>query len=262
MHSTVPKKLVSKVSCNGVHVDVGDRIHEAVAGVVDPDVDALKVVQGEADDAVDLFAVADIAGERQCVFGVADAFAGGFGASRIAREQHHPGALIGKQFGDGFSDAHGSAGDHHNFSGNTDLAIAHLQVCPLFFAIFAALCDLCGKVFEAQSVLRTKPDSPPNSASPLSGAYNQGIRPAPAGKPWSFCVSLLPLFPLDLVLFPGTPLPLHIFEPRYREMISECLDQKKSFGVVRAKEEGVAEIGCTAEIITVTKNIPTAAWIS
>jgi Lon protease-like protein len=69
-------------------------------------------------------------------------------------------------------------------------------------------------------------------------------------------VSLLPLFPLDLVLFPGTPLPLHIFEPRYREMISECLDQKKAFGVVRAKEEGVAEIGCTAEIVTVTQKYP------
>jgi Lon protease-like protein len=61
------------------------------------------------------------------------------------------------------------------------------------------------------------------------------------------------LFPLDLVLFPGTPLPLHIFEPRYREMIGECLAQKRPFGVVRAKDEGVAEIGCTAEIVTVTK---------
>jgi Lon protease-like protein len=69
-------------------------------------------------------------------------------------------------------------------------------------------------------------------------------------------VSLLPLFPLDLVLFPGTPLPLHIFEPRYREMISECLDQKKVFGIVRAKEDGVAEIGCTAEIITLAKKYP------
>src|SRR6202158_5916627 len=66
----------------------------------------------------------------------------------------------------------------------------------------------------------------------------------------------LALFPLDVVLFPGTPLPLHIFEPRYREMIAECLDRKKSFGVVRAKEEGVAGIGCTAEIITVTKKYP------
>jgi len=69
-------------------------------------------------------------------------------------------------------------------------------------------------------------------------------------------VSLLPLFPLDVVLLPGTPLPLHIFEPRYKELVSECLDRKKLFGVVRAKEEGVAEIGCTAEIITIAKKYP------
>jgi Lon protease-like protein len=65
--------------------------------------------------------------------------------------------------------------------------------------------------------------------------------------------TLLPLFPLDVVLLPGTPLPLHVFEPRYKEMISECLADKQPFGVVRAKQEGVADIGCTAEIITVTK---------
>ena len=65
--------------------------------------------------------------------------------------------------------------------------------------------------------------------------------------------SLLPIFPLDLVLLPGVPLPLHIFEPRYKEMIAECLEQKKPFGVVRESSEGVAEIGCTAEIMSVTK---------
>ena len=65
--------------------------------------------------------------------------------------------------------------------------------------------------------------------------------------------SLLPIFPLELVLLPGVPLPLHIFEPRYKEMIAECLEQKKPFGVVRASSEGVADIGCTAEIMSVTK---------
>ena len=65
--------------------------------------------------------------------------------------------------------------------------------------------------------------------------------------------SLLPIFPLDLVLLPGVSLPLHIFEPRYKEMIAECLEQKKPFGVVRASSEGVADIGCTAEIMSVTK---------
>jgi Lon protease-like protein len=65
--------------------------------------------------------------------------------------------------------------------------------------------------------------------------------------------ALLPLFPLEVVLLPGVPLPLHIFEPRYKEMITECLEQKKAFGVVRSNEEGIAEIGCTAEILAVTK---------
>jgi Lon protease-like protein len=68
--------------------------------------------------------------------------------------------------------------------------------------------------------------------------------------------ALLPLFPLDVVLFPGTPLPLHIFEPRYKEMIGECLAQHRTFGVVRAVEQGLAEVGCTAEIITVVKEYP------
>jgi Lon protease-like protein len=65
--------------------------------------------------------------------------------------------------------------------------------------------------------------------------------------------SLVPIFPLDLVLFPGVLLPLHVFEPRYKEMISECLDEKKPFGIVRASSDGIAEVGCTAEIVSVTK---------
>ena len=69
-------------------------------------------------------------------------------------------------------------------------------------------------------------------------------------------MALLPLFPLEVVLLPGTPLPLHIFEPRYKEMIRECLATDAPFGVIRALEEGIAEIGCTAEIITVTKEYP------
>jgi Lon protease-like protein len=64
---------------------------------------------------------------------------------------------------------------------------------------------------------------------------------------------LIPLFPLDVVLFPGTPLPLHIFEPRYKEMIGECLVQNRTFGVVRAGEQGLADVGCTAEVVTVVK---------
>jgi Lon protease-like protein len=68
--------------------------------------------------------------------------------------------------------------------------------------------------------------------------------------------ALIPLFPLDVVLFPGTPLPLHIFEPRYKEMVAECLAQNRVFGVVRAGEEALADVGCTAEIVTVVKEYP------
>jgi Lon protease-like protein len=48
----------------------------------------------------------------------------------------------------------------------------------------------------------------------------------------------LPLFPLKVVLFPHMPLPLHVFEPRYRLMVGECLDEGHSFGVVAIREGG------------------------
>jgi Lon protease-like protein len=63
----------------------------------------------------------------------------------------------------------------------------------------------------------------------------------------------LALFPLDLVLFPGEPLPLHIFEPRYRRMVRECLDREVPFGMLLALSDGLARVGCTAEILEVTK---------
>jgi len=68
--------------------------------------------------------------------------------------------------------------------------------------------------------------------------------------------ALLPLFPLDLVLLPAVPLPLHIFEPRYKEMINECLTQRRHFGIIRSKGEDLVSIGCTAEIINVLKTYP------
>jgi Lon protease-like protein len=49
----------------------------------------------------------------------------------------------------------------------------------------------------------------------------------------------VPLFPLDMVLFPGMALPLHIFEPRYREMVAECLEDHAPFGVVLARPESL-----------------------
>jgi Lon protease-like protein len=66
----------------------------------------------------------------------------------------------------------------------------------------------------------------------------------------------IPLFPLDTVLFPGVTLPLHIFEPRYREMISECVANESPFGVVRAQRQGLAVVGCTACIVRVLERYP------
>ena len=63
----------------------------------------------------------------------------------------------------------------------------------------------------------------------------------------------IPLFPLELVLFPGMFLPLHIFEPRYKVMIARCLEENLEFGVVLARREGLARLGCSAEIIKVVK---------
>lgn len=65
---------------------------------------------------------------------------------------------------------------------------------------------------------------------------------------------LVPLFPLPLVLLPAMPLPLHIFEDRYKEMMGEIIAATESgtgdmeFGVVLAKEEGIINIGCTARV--------------
>lgn len=67
-------------------------------------------------------------------------------------------------------------------------------------------------------------------------------------------VYLLPLFPLPLVLFPSAPLPLHIFEPRYRQLVSDCLERDSRFGIVYRPEEvdeadlESGRVGCVAEI--------------
>jgi Lon protease-like protein len=69
----------------------------------------------------------------------------------------------------------------------------------------------------------------------------------------------LPLFPLHVVLFPGRPLPLHIFEPRYREMLEDCLAGDRTFGVVAIRSGCEAggcaetfEVGTLARIESVT----------
>ncbi len=66
----------------------------------------------------------------------------------------------------------------------------------------------------------------------------------------------LPLFPLNVVLFPNQNLPLHIFEPRYRIMIQRCIDNKEPFGVVLAmSEDHLADVG-TAALVTDVDKLP------
>lgn len=62
-------------------------------------------------------------------------------------------------------------------------------------------------------------------------------------------MSDIPLFPLNVVLMPGTPMPLHIFEERYKQMIKECLEESSEFGMVFADESGTRRVGCTAKIV-------------
>jgi ATP-dependent Lon protease len=63
----------------------------------------------------------------------------------------------------------------------------------------------------------------------------------------------IPLFPLTVVLLPGAELLLHIFEPRYRQMVKICLKEKSEFGMLLSLPKGVARVGCTAEILDVVK---------
>ena len=59
---------------------------------------------------------------------------------------------------------------------------------------------------------------------------------------------LLPLFPLHVVVFPRTPLPLHIFEERYKEMVGGAIRDESEFGIVLAKEDGIVNAGCTVTV--------------
>ena len=63
----------------------------------------------------------------------------------------------------------------------------------------------------------------------------------------------IPLFPLEVVLMPSMPLPLHIFEERYKLMIGECFEEKREFGVVYQKGSDMKKNGCTANIVRVLK---------
>ena len=74
--------------------------------------------------------------------------------------------------------------------------------------------------------------------------------------------TLLPVFPLNVVLLPEEVLPLHIFEERYKQMIGECLEAKaqqsqgQEFGMVLADGEELQPVGCSARISKVVRKYP------
>lgn len=63
----------------------------------------------------------------------------------------------------------------------------------------------------------------------------------------------IPIFPLNIVVFPNEKLNLHIFEPRYKQLIRECYQEKKHFGIPTVLKNGIAEMGTTVEIIQIDK---------
>lgn len=68
--------------------------------------------------------------------------------------------------------------------------------------------------------------------------------------------ALLPLFPLPVVVFPRTRLPLHIFEDRYKELIGEAIRDTSEFGIVYAQDNGIVNAGCSVRVEHLTKTYP------
>jgi Lon protease-like protein len=61
-------------------------------------------------------------------------------------------------------------------------------------------------------------------------------------------IDSFPLFPLGLVMLPGETVPLHIFEERYKQMIGECLEEGREFGILWLADDALKEVGCSARI--------------
>lgn len=65
--------------------------------------------------------------------------------------------------------------------------------------------------------------------------------------------NFIPIFPLSIVVYPGEALNLHIFEPRYKQLIKECIEQKKPFGIPSVVENNVTDLGTLVEVVELVK---------
>ncbi len=65
--------------------------------------------------------------------------------------------------------------------------------------------------------------------------------------------NFIPIFPLGIIVYPGEDLNLHIFEPRYKQLINECFEQKKPFGIPVVIDNKLQEHGTLVEITEISK---------
>lgn len=65
--------------------------------------------------------------------------------------------------------------------------------------------------------------------------------------------NFIPIFPLSLVVYPGEKLPLHIFEPRYKQLVRECFEAKKPFGIPAVVNNQLQELGTLVEITEIVQ---------
>jgi len=87
-----------------------------VSRVIDPHIDALKMMHSKSDRTIDFFTITHIAGERQGLVELSDAGASCFYAAGVSRQQHHTRTLLDEELCDGLADPHGSASDDCHFA--------------------------------------------------------------------------------------------------------------------------------------------------
>ena len=66
----------------------------------------------------------------------------------------------------------------------------------------------------------------------------------------------IPIFPLNSIAYPGQLLNLHIFEPRYKQLITECKEQSKTFGIPSVFKDTLNEYGTEMELLEISKIYP------
>jgi Lon protease-like protein len=69
-------------------------------------------------------------------------------------------------------------------------------------------------------------------------------------------INFVPIFPLGIVVYPGEDLNLHIFEPRYKQLINECFAEKKPFGIPTVLKNGLSERGTIVEVKEIVEVYP------